>query len=268
MMRRGLARNIRIGTTGVFVVLLGAVAVPPAQERWSWPEKGENLRELPKDFTGDRLRAVMTGFTRALGVRCSHCHVGKEGQPLSTYDFVSDENPNKNTARAMLRLLGTVNGELKKIEPTGPERVNMWCHTCHRGQPRPMRLAEALDETYQADGIQATVERYRTLRRERYGRGSYDFSEGSLNTLGYALLGKDLTADAIAIFRLNVEFAPQSANAHDSLAEAYKAAGEIERAIAYYQKSLQLDPGNDNAVAMLRELRGQKAATGATAESE
>ncbi len=81
------------------------VAALPAQERWSWPEKGENLRELPKDFTGDRLRAVMTGFTRALGVRCSLCHVGKEGQSRRTYDFLSDEHPNKNTARAMLREL-------------------------------------------------------------------------------------------------------------------------------------------------------------------
>ena len=45
--------------------------------------------------SGERLRPVMMGFTRALGVRCNHCHVGEDGQPLSTFDFVSDENPNK-----------------------------------------------------------------------------------------------------------------------------------------------------------------------------
>ncbi len=54
----------------------------------------------------------MKGFTRALGVRCSHCHVG--GNPLSTYDFASDENPNKGRAREMLRMLNSINEHLQK----------------------------------------------------------------------------------------------------------------------------------------------------------
>ena len=99
------------------------------------------------------MRAVMTGFTSALGVRCSHCHVGEEGQPLSSYDFPSDENPNKDRAREMLRLLGAVNGHLEKIEPSGGQRVNMWCHTCHRGRPLPTTLDEELREAYAEGGV-------------------------------------------------------------------------------------------------------------------
>lgn len=94
-----------------------------AQERWSWPEKPANLQVLPKDWPGSRLQPVMTGFTRALGVRCSYCHKGEEGKPLSTYDFVSDENPNKNRAREMLRMLGSINDHLKNIQPSGDKRV-------------------------------------------------------------------------------------------------------------------------------------------------
>ena len=76
-----------------------------AQDTWTWPEKPKNLQVLPKDWPGTRLRPVMVGFSRALGVRCSYCHKGEEGKPLSTYDFASDDNPNKNRAREMLRML-------------------------------------------------------------------------------------------------------------------------------------------------------------------
>ena len=47
------------------------------------------LFELQAAPLGDGF--VMPGFTRALGVRCSYCHVGEEGESLSTYDFASDD---------------------------------------------------------------------------------------------------------------------------------------------------------------------------------
>jgi hypothetical protein len=59
-----------------------------------------------------------------------------------TYDFASDENPNKNRAREMMRMMGDINVHLKKIEPSGDQRVNIGCNTCHRGRPRPMTLEE------------------------------------------------------------------------------------------------------------------------------
>lgn len=123
-----------------------------AQDQW-WPEKPKNLQVLNKDWPGSRLSPVMRGFTRALGVRCSYCHTGEEGKSLNTYDFASDENPNKNRAREMLRMLGSVNDHLNKIEPSGDKRVNMWCHTCHRGCPRPMTLEEELGEQYRMNEL-------------------------------------------------------------------------------------------------------------------
>ncbi|MDX1495547.1 MAG: c-type cytochrome, partial [Longimicrobiales bacterium] len=136
------------------VLLLAGRSVDLHAQQWSWPERAENLQELPSDFPPERLGAVMRGFSSALGVRCSYCHVGEEGQPLSTYDFASDANPNKDRARAMYRLLGAVNDHLDEIEPSGPP-VNMWCHTCHAGRPKPQTLAEALDETYGVEGGEA-----------------------------------------------------------------------------------------------------------------
>ncbi len=247
------------------VVLLAALAAcavsaglpgtPWAQEPWTWPEKAANLQVLPPDSPPERLRAVMTGFTRALGVGCSHCHVGKPGQPLSTYDFATDTNPAKGTARAMLTMLGTINDQLKEIQPSGAKRVNMWCHTCHNGRARPMTLEEELTEVLDTDGLEAAVARYRDLRERFHGRAAYDFTERSLNQLGYNLLGAGKNQEAIAFFKLNAENFPASGNVHDSLAEAYMTAGQRELAIIYYQKALGIDPDNKNALENLRKLQ-------------
>jgi len=241
----------------VFAVMATVVATAPTADaqQWSWPERPENLQVLPEDWTGQRLRPVMTGFTRALGVRCSHCHVGEEGQPLSTYDFPSDDNPNKERARTMLRMLGDINETLKTVEPSGPERVNMWCHTCHRGRPRPMALNEELEAVYEVEGIEAALAHYAGLRERFYGRGSYDFGENSLNGFGYAVMGEDDLDGALEVFLLNVKLFPESSNVYDSLAEAYMNRGEKEKAVQYYEKSLEINPRNTNAVQQLEILR-------------
>ena len=226
-----------------------------AQEPWNWPEKPKNLQVLPKDWPGSRLSPVMKGFTRALGVRCSYCHKGEEGKPLSTYDFASDENPNKNRAREMLRMLGDINDHLKKIEPSGDKRVNMWCHTCHHGRPRPMTLDEELGEQYRTKGLKAALDDYAELKKKFYGRAAYDFSEGSLNAFGYDILEKKDFAGAIQVFKLNAETFPESANVWDSLAEAYMKSGDTKSAQQNYEKALALDPANENAKEMLKKIK-------------
>lgn len=253
----GFRRRFVVGCLIGLIWFLAFPESPRSQGRWEWPEKPENLQVLPKDWSGERLRPVMRGFSRALGVRCNHCHVGEEGKPLTTYDFASDDNPKKNVARAMLRMLEGINEDLKKIEPTGDKPVNMWCHTCHRGRPRPMTLAEELLGQYEKNGTESAVEQYRSLREQFYGRGAYDFGESSLNELGYDLLGKGDAEGAIAIFKLNVEYYPESANAWDSLAEAHLAAGNRTSAIEFYEKSLEKNPENKNAAKKLEELKGK-----------
>lgn len=241
------------------IVLTFIPSFPLQAQEMSWPEKPENLQVFPKDWPGSRLRAPMMGFTRALGVRCSYCHKGEEGQPLNTYDFASDENPNKERAREMLRMLGSINNHLDKIEPSGEKRVNMWCHTCHSGRPKPTTLAEELEETYRAKGLDAALAHYNRLKDEYYGKGVFNFeSESTLNRFGYAMLGNEDADSAIRIFQFNAETFPESANVWDSLAEAYMKAGQIQLAITNYRKSLELNPENTNAVNMLKKLEERK----------
>jgi tetratricopeptide (TPR) repeat protein len=256
-MAKEIIMSSKIFPFGGGFVSLALLVISPiqAQEQWSWPEKPANLQVLPKEWPGSRLRPVMRGFTRALGVRCSYCHVGEEGKPLGSYDFASDANPNKNRAREMLRMLGSINDHLKNLEPSGDKRVNMWCHTCHSGRPRPMTLEEELGEKYRMKGLETALVHYRELKKKYYGRGAYDFGENSLNSFGYELLRNNDTAGAIAAFNLNTEEFPESANVWDSLAEAYMKSGDMKLAEKYYEKSLALDPKNQNAKDMLKKIR-------------
>ena len=79
--------------------------------------------------------------------------------------------------------------------------------------------------------------------------------EGLINVLGYRYLRQEKFSDAVQIFFLNVELFPGSSNVYDSLAEAYMLNGETDLAIGNYQKSLQLNPENTNAVNMLEKLK-------------
>lgn len=78
--------------------------------------------------------------------------------------------------------------------------------------------------------------------------------EGFLNGLGYDFLARDLLETAIFVFSENVRLHPESANVYDSLGEAYMIADRREPAVTNFRRSLDLDPGNDNAVEMLRKL--------------
>jgi len=229
-----------------------------AQESWSWPEKPSNLQVLPKDWPGSKLSPVMKGFTRALGVRCTYCHKGEEGKPLSAYDFVTDENPNKNRAREMLRMLGDINDHLKKIQASGDRRVNMWCDTCHRGRPRPMTLSEELGEQYRMKGLQPALDWYVDLKKRYYGRGVYDFGETGLNDFGYQVLENKDFSGAIQVFKLNAEQFPHSGNVWNSLAEADMKAGNMKTAKKNYEKAVKLDPGDENSREMLKKIQESK----------
>jgi CubicO group peptidase (beta-lactamase class C family) len=113
-------------------------------------------------------------------------------------------------------------------------------------------LVPDLGETIVNRGADAAVAQYRELKRTN--PQGYNFDERALNQLGYMLLEKDRNADAITIFKLNVEEHPKSGNVYGSLAEAYAKDGQKQQAIANYRKSLELDPKNQSAADKLKLL--------------
>jgi hypothetical protein len=122
-------------------VALAQPAAPPAQAPFAVPPF-KNLKVLPKDINRADLIGTMKLFAQSLGVRCTHCHVGEEGKPLSTFDFASDKKANKDIARDMLRLVGRLNKtDLPAI--AGLEEPKVTCYTCHRGAKEPAKTPPA-----------------------------------------------------------------------------------------------------------------------------
>lgn len=84
-----------------------------------------------------------------------------------------------------------------------------------------------------------------------------DASEDYLNRRGYGLLGSDRVEDAIAVLRLNADLYPGSVNVWDSLGEAYRVAGERERALESYRKALERDADYTSAKQAVTELEAE-----------
>lgn len=219
--------------------------------------ENENLQVLPADMPRPQLTAIMRGFTQALGVRCSTCHVGEEGQPLSTYDMASDDKPMKVKAREMLRMVQAINGEyLAALPDRGEPALRVTCGTCHGGLRRPEPLADLLARVAVADGGDAAATRYRELRAEYFGGRAYDFSAGSLTGAMEALVAEERGADAVALGRVAVEFHGESTLVHTMMGQAHEVAGDTDAAVAAYRRALELDPDNRAAQRRLEALGG------------
>lgn len=117
--------------------------------------------------------------------------------------------------------------------------------------PKP-EISRVIAATIEEQGVTAGIEEYKRLRSE--APDDYDFAESELNNLGYFLLRDGDVEAAIAVFTLNTEQYPDAFNTFDSLGEAYKEAGQVELAIQNYERSLELNPGNQNGRRMLAEL--------------
>ena len=116
-------------------------------------------------------------------------------------------------------------------------------------------LSDLLFKLNDTGGSSAMISRYRELKSTNFDNKKIYANEAELNTLGYLLLRAKKTDDAVAIFKLNVEEYPRSANVYDSLAEAYVATGQKQLAIENYEKALEINPKFDSSIKALEKLR-------------
>ncbi len=115
--------------------------------------------------------------------------------------------------------------------------------------------SDLLEITIEQKGIHAAIKQYYELKKSP--SSTYYFDEASFNTLGYKLLNQKRIAEAVTIFKLNVEAYPRSSNVYDSLGEAYMKSGNKALAIENYRKSLEFNPDNSNAMQMLKTIKDQ-----------
>jgi len=124
-------------------------------------------------------------------------------------------------------------------------------------RPRAPRraLAEECRIGQKEKGIEAAIEGLRSVRREEGVLTDPEPEEIQLNAFGYELLGQRRPQAALAVFSFSVEQFPNSWNAYDSLAEGQAAVGKNEEAIKSYQRSLELNPANKNALEQIHKLK-------------
>lgn len=139
-----MATYATIMLAGSLALMAGTGAIAHAERQ----DALQNVQVIPADTPRGEVFATMKHISQSLGVRCTYCHVGEEGQPLSTFDFASDAKWQKGRAREMLKMVRNLNahhftpeGEEAQLLPIEDNKVT--CYTCHRGSTKPVAAVPA-----------------------------------------------------------------------------------------------------------------------------
>ncbi len=118
---------------------------------------------------------------------------------------------------------------------------------------RKLSIVEKLKENSQLP-VEERIALYHKLKEEN--SGLYDFgNETELTLYGYSFLWESNLTEAIAIFKLIISEFPDSANAYDSLGEAYLQAKDSIQALQNYEKSLLMNPDNFHAEDVIEQIK-------------
>jgi len=126
-------KNKIIVVLGLFAFVFIGIAATKAGSN-----KERNLKVLPKDISNADLDSVMEGYSKALNVSCDFCHAKSKTVKGDT-DYASDDKPEKEITRSMMKLTAAVNKDYfdYTIVYKAGETMAVSCYTCHDGFPRP-----------------------------------------------------------------------------------------------------------------------------------
>lgn len=90
----------------------------------------KNIQTLKGVPAGNLLKIMELGYSRSLGVNCTHCHVPEKWEV--------EDKPAKQIAREMVGMTATINSQLlKNIKNLPGANPIVNCTTCHRGEIKP-----------------------------------------------------------------------------------------------------------------------------------
>ena len=127
----------------------------------------------------------------------------------------------------------------------------VWCDTTGAKS-----AAEALLAMIEKAGAEKALKKLETVYAEE--SNAFYFDEVEFNALGYRFINEKKLQEAIAVFKINVKMNPKSWNVYDSLAEAHMLNGDTELAVKLYNKSLEINPDNNNGKQMLERIKTAK----------
>jgi tetratricopeptide (TPR) repeat protein len=222
----------------------------------------KNLTVLPDDISPTDLSKTMRGFALGLGVRCTTCHVGEEGKPLSTYDFATDDKPMKEKARLMLQMVDQINQiyvpKLSQADKKHEDRVKVRCVSCHRGQPKPLLIEDVLNQALATGKANAAIDKYSELREKYYGSHTYDFGISVLPSFSDNLLKQGFNKDALALMELNQSYYPDSYYGNFVRAKALQQNNQNSEAIEAYKEALTINPRARFINGIIEQLENEK----------
>ena len=219
-------------------------------------EKPTNLKVLPKNTSGQEVRTIMDGFTRALGVKCNYCHEDSKAANFGPMDFASDAKKEKLVARTMITMVNNINSiQLKKSRDIESDIGEVACVTCHRGAVHIDMIEDILFRTYKHGGLEAAFNRYDELKKKYSGGFTYDFRDHTLLSFSSKVSDDGNAADALTIVLKNCELFPDSSPSFTFLGNLYLKSGDNEKAISNFEKAVQLDPNNRFVAGQLKKLK-------------
>ncbi len=113
-------------------------------------------------------------------------------------------------------------------------------------------LARKFGSAIMQEGIDKAVATFNDLKTDSI---NYYLSEKEMNWLGYDLLHRAKQQQyALETFKINTFLFPKSFNVYDSYAEALNANGKREEAIIMYQKSIAMNPKNEEGKEKLKQI--------------
>src|SRR5580704_16033879 len=115
-----------ISTVGI----IGSALIKPDPAKNNYT----NLQVLPKDITPTALQRIMVEeFQDGLGVGCNFCHAQEKGS--LHLDYASDAKPEKEIARAMMRMTMDINKKYFAVDQPviGDSLMMISCNNCHHG---------------------------------------------------------------------------------------------------------------------------------------
>jgi tetratricopeptide (TPR) repeat protein len=245
---------MRVSTPAISLLALAASHLCAQAPAKFPPDSLVNTKVIPKSTPVVQVIGTMRNFTSDLGVRCQFCHVGEEGQPLTQFNFVSDEKRTKLVARQMMLLVQEANRRVDTVPGHQPDDPQVTCATCHRGISKPRPLSAVILAAATAGGTDSAVKAYRALRQRYYGSGAYDFGEGQLNIAAFRLGRANKFDEALAVLRLNEEFYPNSSGMYVFRGNVLVMKADTAGAEKAYREAIRRDSTNNEAKGRLRDI--------------
>ncbi len=257
-------KPIQILAMVTFGTFVSAATLGAQQSPFDDPE---NLKVLPKDISPGELRETMRGFSFALGVRCTHCHVAQKTDAGTQMQFPKDDKEPKKIAREMLRMVADINKRISGLSRgANHQYTKVTCMSCHRGQDKPVLIETILDTAVAEGGASAALEKYTELKSQFFGGHTYDFSGFTLSEYASSLAARGQGDAGLAIAQYSAKNNPDVGYAFTVLAGMHMNSQRFGEAAAAYEGALKISPNSRFLKSRLEAA--QKAAAEAAATQD